>query len=107
MGTRFSITLGPTTVQSGDSGGNGQGWRKDLENGDVAVVLHNRKNSTVTLGFDFKDAGFAPDTHVHIRDMLKQADLGWRSASYVAKAVPAHGVAALRLSYVPKYPSEL
>ena len=53
-------------------GGNGQGWRKDLENGDVAIVLHNRDNSTEALGFDFKDAGFAPDTHVHLRDMLKQ-----------------------------------
>lgn len=95
MGTRFSITIG----------GNGQGWRKDLENGDVAIVLHNRKETAEDLDLDFTDAGFAPDTHVHIRDMLKQADLGWMESSYVAKAVPPHGVAALRLSYVPKYPA--
>ena len=36
---------------------------------------------------------------------MEQVDLGWMTGSYIAKAVPAHGVAALRLSYVPRYPS--
>lgn len=159
MGTRFSVTLGPTAA-TGDDGGTGQGWRKDLEDGDVAVVLFNPSDrhaataqflsprtctaslplhttthclalpctavhclalpatthfprtvhdSPTKLVFQLTDAGFAPDTRVHLTDLLSGADglassTGWIRGQYeTPAAVPAHGSAALRLSFVPRY----
>ena len=59
MASRFSVTLGAAGAE-----GAGQGWRKDLANGDVAVVLFNPGESATKLSFDLVDAGFAPDTRV-------------------------------------------
>jgi hypothetical protein len=99
MGTRFSTTL------YGLSGGAaGHGWRKDLDDGDVAIVVHNPGETASLFTFEATQAGFAPDTQIHVRDMLEQKDLGWMRGSWKTGSVPPHGVAALRLSYVPKYP---
>merc|ERR1712176_889280 len=47
-------------------------WRKELLGGAVAVAIVNMNNTvTVPVGFafDFRDAGFSPDTHVAIRNL--------------------------------------
>jgi hypothetical protein len=59
------------------------------------------------LSFTLQDVGFAPDTIVHARDLLAQADLGnVKGAVTTAEAVSPHGSAMLRLSFAPKYPQQ-
>ena len=106
MASRFSVTLGASGAE-----GAGQGWRKDLANGDVAVVLFNPGESATKLSFDLVDAGFAPDTRVHVMDLLAAGDGSgsgeWSRGSYeTAKAIAPHGSAALRLSFMPRYPDK-
>ena len=62
------------TLYGLSSGAAGHGWRKDLDDGDVAIVVHNPGEAT--------QAGFAPDTQIHVRDMLEQKDLGWMRGSW-------------------------
>eukprot|EP01052_Picozoa_sp_SAG31_P038537 SAG31_NODE_5170_length_2701_cov_3.885473_5_plen_150_part_00 len=100
MGTRFSTDLGPKK----DVSGAGQGWRKDLDDGDVAVVIHNPGEVAAAFYFEAAAVGFAPDTEVQVRDMLAQKTLGQMRFSLVTEAIAPHGVAALRLSFAPKYP---
>ena len=91
--------------------GTGQGWRKDLSNGDVAIVLFNPSEQPAKLSFPLTDAGFASDTRVHVVDLLGGGDgsgagEGWVRGEYTtAAAIGAHGSAALRLSFVPRYPT--
>ena len=106
MASRFSVTLGAAGAE-----GTGQGWRKDLANGDVAVVLFNPGESATKLSFDLVDAGFAPDTRVHVMDLLGAGDGSgsgeWSRGSYeTAEAIAPHGSAALRLSFMPRYPGK-
>jgi hypothetical protein len=106
MGTRFSVELGSAVGTKGS----GQGWRKDLANGDVAIVLFNPTESATNLAFPLTDAGFAPDTRVHAMDLLDGGDTGpgkgWIRGEYTtAKAIDPHGSVALRLSFVPRYPA--
>lgn len=109
MGTRFSVELG-ATVGISRPGYRGQGWRKDLANGDVAIVLFNPTESATNLAFPLTEAGFAPDTRVHVVDLLDGSDTGpgegWVRGEYTtSKAIDPHGSVALRLSFVPRYPS--
>jgi hypothetical protein len=60
------------------------------------------------MRFDFREVGFAPDTHVRVRDMFASTDLGVFTGGYeTASAIPLHGVQMLRLAYEPKYRKEL
>ena len=104
MGTRFSVELGAVVGTKG----NGQGWRKDLANGDVAIVLFNPSESATKLAFPLTEAGFAPDTRVHVMDLLDGEDTGpgWVQGEYTTtKDIDPHGSVALRLSFVPRYPT--
>lgn len=106
MGRRFSITLGAWHDHSGSTGtGTGQGWRKDLANGDVAVVLFNPSETATKLSFDLTEVGFAPYTHVHVTDVLnEQTPTKWVRAEYTSGVIEAHGSATLRLAFTPRYP---
>jgi alpha-galactosidase len=101
-----------------------QAWKKNLLGGAVAVALVNM-NGTGTGGaspgagrgtgtannadrgmsvsFEFRDVGFAPDTLVRVRDLFEQKDLGVFTGSFSAEGIPLHGVTMLRLEYEPKY----
>ena len=60
------------------------------------------------IGFDFSDVGFAPDTRVRVRDLLKGADLGVFVGRFEPTAVvPPHGVLMLKLAYEPEYNTDL
>jgi hypothetical protein len=63
MGRRFSVSIGSGPAETA----HGEGWRKDLANGDVAVVLFNPSEEATKLAFTLQDVGFAPDTIVHAR----------------------------------------
>jgi hypothetical protein len=45
MGRRFSIDIGAAPLETGHA----EGWRKDLANGDVAVVLCEYNTSSCPL----------------------------------------------------------
>lgn len=105
MGRRFSVTLGASV----GTRGTGQGWRKDLANGDVAVVLFNPSETATKLSFELSDVGFAPYSHVHVTDVLGGSDGSaagkWVRAEYETEtAVAPHGAATLRLAFTPGYP---
>ena len=109
MARRFSITLSAASATAGG----GQGWRKDLANGDVAVVLFNPSEEATKLAFELADVGFAPDTRVHVTNVLAELSTSptastpqgkWVKAMYETESqIAPHGSATLRLSYVPRY----
>jgi len=60
------------------------------------------------IGFDFSDVGFAPDTLVRVRDLIKGEDAGVFSGRFEpSAAVPPHGTLMLKLTYEPMYKTEL
>jgi hypothetical protein len=89
------------TLYGLSSGAAGHGWRKDLDDGDVAIVVHNPGEAT--------QAGFAPDTQIHVRDMLEQKDLGWMRGSWkngsVLGAARGRRATALVCAQVPAVPA--
>lgn len=82
-----------------------QMWRKQLAGGDMAVAVINVGSAPVpSVTVDLREVGFAPDTHVHIRDVFELSSVGWVTGSYtIGAGVPSHGAVVLRLSFVPKY----
>ena len=85
-----------------------QGWRKELLGGEVAVALVNMGSTqALSIGFELRDAGFATDTNVRVRDLFKapQAqDLGVFAGAFRPSAPLApHAVQMLRLSFEPHY----
>ena len=72
-----------------------QVWRRELLGG-VAVLLFNGGAVTQDVGFEFAEVGFDALTHVSVRDLYAGATLGLDFVgSFVAKAVPPHGVRML------------
>ena len=64
--------------------------------------------SGLRIGFDFRDVGFAPDTRVRVRDLIKGEDLGVFAGRFEpAAAVRPHGVLMLKLTYEPEYNADL
>ena len=60
------------------------------------------------ISFDFRDVGFAPDTLVRVRDLIKGEDVGVFSGSFESSvAVPPHGALMLKLTYEPEYQTDL
>jgi len=75
-----------------------QVWKKDLENGDVAVVLYNSHPlGTHIITLRFMEVGFANTTKVVIRDLFLHKDLGVFVDSFFAR-VEANGCRMFRLS---------
>ena len=86
-------------------GGTMQTWAKHMSDGTVAVALinlHDRNASDLTLNFSSVNLSGS----VHVRDAWKRQDVGSFSGSYVARAVPAHGSAFLRLAPKKKWKTQ-
>ena len=74
-------------------------WKKELEDGSVAVGLFNRSEFEQKVGFNFKEVGVK--TNCRLRDLWRQKDLGVHKDSFEA-VIPRHGVVMLRLFQVTK-----
>jgi alpha-galactosidase len=70
-------------------------WIKPLANGNQAVGLFNRGESSLKITLDFKMLGGA--TSLKLRDLWEHKDLGEVQGSYTAD-VPKHGVVLLMAS---------
>jgi alpha-galactosidase len=70
-------------------------WSKPLKNGDMAVALFNRDDTSLPITLKLSDVGFSAGAKA--RDIWAAKDLGKLPASYTA-TVPRHGVVLLRLS---------
>jgi hypothetical protein len=81
-----------------DTWANGVQLAKPLANGDVAVLLFNRANTTRTITLDFVDVGNTSLASWAVRDVWDRANLGRFNGTYEAKDVPPHGNRFLRLS---------
>lgn len=57
-------------------------------NGDWAVLLFNRLNTTIDITLDFVDVGNTSQLCWHVRDIWNRTDLGRFSGSFFAPAVP-------------------
>lgn len=68
----------------------------------AAINVGESALSDVTI--DLRDVGFAPDTHVQVRDVFAKSSHGWVTGSFpISGGIPSHGAALYRLSFVPKY----
>lgn len=71
-------------------------YKKDLEDGGIALGFFNRCSQTETTTFDkLRRLGF--HGKVHVRDLWRQADLP-DANGHIPVSVPPHGVALLRLT---------
>ncbi len=70
-------------------------WIKPLANGNHAVGLFNRGESSLKIALDFKMLGGA--SSLKLRDLWEHKDLGEVQGSYTAE-VPRHGVVLLMAS---------
>lgn len=87
-----------TPMQS-NAWSNGEQLEKPLANGDIAVLLFNRLNTTMDITLNFEDVN---DTSRRcwggVRDLWQSKELGPQKDHFVAQAVPPHGCRFLRLS---------
>ena len=67
------------------------------QNGDLAVVLYNRDEEARTISAPFSLLGVTWQ-QARVRDLWAHADLQPAQLNLTVAAIPAHGVAALRLS---------
>ena len=72
-----------------------QVWAKPLANGDRAVALLNRSDTTARITAWFRRTGVRTDS-ARVRDLWTHADVGTFRGQY-ADTVPAHGVRMLRV----------
>lgn len=77
---------------------NGEQLAKPLANGDWAVLLFNRLNTTIDITLQLVDVGNTSQLCWHVRDIWNRTDLGRFNGTFVARTVPAHGNRFLRLS---------
>ena len=85
-------------MQRATAWSNGEQLEKPLANGDTAVLLFNRLNSTMSLALDFEDVGDTSKRCWQVRDLWAGKDLGRHNGTFIAQAVPPHGCRFLRLS---------
>ena len=72
-----------------------QVWARPLANGDRAVALLNRADTTARITAWLRRTGIRTDS-AHVRDLWSHSDLGTFGVQY-ADTVPAHGVRMLRV----------
>ena len=78
-------------------GGTMQTWAKNMSDGTVAVALINLQDAAPSdLTLSFSSVGLSGS--VHVRDGWLRRDIGSFTGQYIAKAVPPHGSAFLRLT---------
>jgi alpha-galactosidase len=81
--------------------GPGEVWAKPLQNGDVAVLLHNRGGETATVAITWKELGLADG--VTAREAWSAKDLGKLDTGYACE-LAARDCHLLRLSGVQRLP---
>jgi len=72
----------------------GQVWRKELEDGALAVGLFNRSEVAQTVSMQWQDIGVTGKQA--LRDLWRHKDLGVHEGEYSAR-IPRHGVLLLRI----------
>jgi hypothetical protein len=77
---------------------NGEQLEKPLANGDLAILLFNRLNSTIDITLNFEDVNDTSKRCWNVRDLWQGSDLGRMRDTFVAAGVPPHGCRLLRLS---------
>jgi alpha-galactosidase len=82
---------GYRVVKNGDT----EVWKRELEDGSIAVGLFNRGEEPVKVTALWSDLGLS-GKHV-VRDLWRQKDLGWFKEKYSAK-VGRHGVVMIKIS---------
>jgi hypothetical protein len=77
-----------------------QKWVRQMQNGDIAVVLYNRAmegGADIMLNFN-EDLNLKSGTVVTIKDIFQGENLGDFKDQFVAVSVPQNGVRFLRLT---------
>lgn len=77
-------------------------WAKPLANGDIAVCLLNRSNTSGTIAIDVDEFDLENAAAYILRDVWKMKEVA--TANTIRAFVPAHGVALYRIR--PGTPSE-
>jgi len=73
-----------------------EGWMKPLSNGDRAVILFNRGNTTAPISVTWEQIGLPPGFEAGVRDLWARKDLGKFKGRFTAKVEP-HDVVMLRI----------
>ena len=74
-------------------------WARPLADGGVAALLVNRGEGPADATCTFEELGLKdPSAPAQVRDLWRRADLGAFNASFTAKALPAHGSMAIKLT---------
>jgi len=82
-------------------GTNLQVWARPLAGTNTrAVALFNRGTAPASITVQWTNIGL-PAGNATVRDLWQHADLGTSNNSYTAAAVPAHGVAMLKITSAP------
>ena len=97
-GSRTWSTLLHRTPMQNDAWLNGEQLEKPLANGDIAILLLNRLNTSIDITLNFEDVNDTSKRCWNVRDLWQGADLGRQNGTFVATAVPPHGCRMLRLS---------
>ncbi len=93
LGLQGQIAATPAT--------NLQVWSKRLAGTNTrAVALFNRGTAAASITVSWTDIGI-PAGNATVRDLWQHAALGTFNNSYTATAVPAHGVAMLKITSAP------
>jgi len=71
-------------------------WSRELHDGGRAVVLFNRSESEVEIGFHWYEVGLPQHLKYSVRDLWEKRDLGRFRDSY-SDVVPPHGVKMIKL----------
>ena len=77
-------------------------WQRNLTNGDVALAVLNKANSSAVVSLELKHLdlpGSTTSSVVAVRDIFRRTDLHEPRSSSLDFQVSAHGVAFLRLSF--------
>ena len=72
-------------------------WAKEMADGSRAVILLNRSAAEAKITASWTDIGYPAGLPAKVRDLWKHKDMGIFKTTYAA-AVPAHGVAMIRVT---------
>jgi alpha-galactosidase len=75
-------------------------WVKPLVNGERAVLLFNRGNTSANIAFNWEQLNYAPNIRMQVRDLWAHRNLPARTGSMSATVEP-NGVVMLRLTPAP------
>ena len=100
QGTLVTPSAWVTETAAADPESSTEVWAKHLADGkSVAVALVNLGDAAVDITVHWEELGLAAGTAADVRDLWKQADLGSKTGSMTASAVPSHGATFVKLSW--------